>query len=300
MRAGPLSNDDVIRLLNARFVPVFVSNEDYEDDGPATPEERAERNRIWREANEAGLSSGTVHAYILAPDARVTDSLHVAEAAKVEQTKAMLQRAIDRFHPPAGEPVVKVAAQSAAPQKPDGGLVLHLAARYLERSEDALSPLADTGLGRTQNASWQAYPAENWIVLDADQSASLLPKRTVKAGESWMPDTKTLAEILVHFYPSTECNDANRNRIEEQELTATVVSAEGNLALARLDGRLRMKHNFYPGREDRNYVEARLLGYLEFDAAERQVRTLRLITDQASYAQQPFGVAVRSVEGGNR
>ena len=56
MRAGPLSNPQIIELLNAHFAPVYVSNEDYTEDGPAPAEERAERNRIWREANEAGIT----------------------------------------------------------------------------------------------------------------------------------------------------------------------------------------------------------------------------------------------------
>lgn len=166
MRAGPLSNNEVIQLLNTAFAPVFISNEDYDEDGPAPPEERAERDRIWREAREAGLSSGTVHAYVLAPHGRVVDSLHVAEAAKVERTREMLQRAIVRFRPQRGKPLFPLRTQSPAPEKPEGGLVLHLFARYLEHAGDGLAPLADTGLGQTVNASWQAYPAENWIVLE--------------------------------------------------------------------------------------------------------------------------------------
>ena len=41
MRAGPLSNDKVISLLNAYYVPVFISNEDYDEKGQAlsTPAE---------------------------------------------------------------------------------------------------------------------------------------------------------------------------------------------------------------------------------------------------------------------
>jgi hypothetical protein len=295
MRAGPLSNDQVIRLLNAHFVPVFVSNEDYAESGPASEEERAERNRIWREAREAGLSAGTVHAYILSPEGRVTDSLHVAEAAKVDSARAMLQRAVEKFKTPAGEPVVAAKPQSAAPAAPEGGLSLHLVARYLEQRGDTLAPLSDVGLGQSSNASWQAYPAENWIVLDGEEVSSLLPPATVKPGGVWRPDADVAAKLLVHFYPSTECNDVNRNRIEEQELTATVVSSSGGKTLARLDGRLRMKHNFYPGREDQNRVEAALLGYLEFDPASGQVHTLRLATRDATYSRYSFGAALRSL-----
>jgi hypothetical protein len=37
MRAGPLSNEKIIALLNAYFVPVYLSNEDYAKDGSASP-----------------------------------------------------------------------------------------------------------------------------------------------------------------------------------------------------------------------------------------------------------------------
>lgn len=296
MRAGPLSNNEVIQLLNTAFAPVFISNEDYDEDGPAPPEERAERDRIWREAREAGLSSGTVHAYVLAPHGRVVDSLHVAEAAKVERTREMLQRAIVRFRPQRGKPLFPLRTQSPAPEKPEGGLVLHLFARYLEHAGDGLAPLADTGLGQTVNASWQAYPAENWIVLERRRVKKLLGDASTTVGHSWRLDRATASQMLVHCYPSTECNDATRNRIDEQELTATVVSSKGAAVLARLDGRLRMKHNFYPGREDRNFVETTLIGYLEYDPAARRVQTLRLATRGAKYGSHLFGVVIRSVE----
>jgi hypothetical protein len=56
-----------------------------------------------------------------------------------------------------------------------------------------------------------------------------------------------------------------------------------------------MKHNFYPGREDENVVEASFVGYVDFDAAARRIEKLRLVTTDAKYAGQRFGVAVESV-----
>jgi hypothetical protein len=67
MRAGPLSSPEVIDLLNGAFVPVFAVNEDYRDDGPAPADDKAEYRRIYREALDAGLSAGTVHAYVVDP-----------------------------------------------------------------------------------------------------------------------------------------------------------------------------------------------------------------------------------------
>lgn len=292
MRAGPLSNHGIIELLNAHFAPVYVSNEDYTEDGPAPAEERAERNRIWREANEAGLSSGTVHAYVLSPDGTVSDSLHVARAARVEETRTMLERAIEKYRPAAGAPLVKPAAQSRPPAVEPGGLVLHLTARYLEAKDDQLVPLTDVGLGETRNASWSAYAAENWTVYSPGEAPRLLPAGDLAPGTTWDVDDELAARLLVVCYPSTECNDASRNRILSQELRGEIVSLDEGRVRARLTGRLTMKHNFYPGREDENVVEATFVGYLDFDPVARRIEKLRLTTTEGRYAGQRFGVAV--------
>ena len=147
MRAGPLSNDQIIRLLNDGFVAVYVSNEDYADGGPAPAEELEARNRIWREARAAGLSAGTVHAYVLSPDGGALDSLHVARAAKVERTQQMLERAAQRF-PAADRSPLAVPKPPAIPQAPEGGLVLHLTARYLRRDGNELVTLVDQAPNR--------------------------------------------------------------------------------------------------------------------------------------------------------
>src|SRR5690242_10567281 len=94
MRAGPLSRPEVNDLLNRYFVPVFVINEDYRDGGPAPEVERALLHRIRHEALASGLSSGSVHAYLVAPDGHPTDSLHVAEAARQDKLVGMLRRGI--------------------------------------------------------------------------------------------------------------------------------------------------------------------------------------------------------------
>jgi hypothetical protein len=102
---------------------------------------------------------------------------------------------------------------------------------------------------------------------------------------------------LVRFYPTTENNDLGTNRIDRQSLRATVLSIKEGVARARLSGSLRMKHAFYPGRADNLFVEASLLGYLDFEVEGRRIRTLRLITDQATYgdSNRHFGAALRSV-----
>ena len=104
MRAGPLSSPEVVAILNRRFVPVYLSNEDYADAGPAPEAERRERDRVVREAAARGLSTGTVHVYILDPEGHAVDSAHVAEGAKLDVLLGLLERNIARLRPEPGPP----------------------------------------------------------------------------------------------------------------------------------------------------------------------------------------------------
>src|SRR5436190_21496441 len=97
MRAGPLSNSKVISLLNRFFVPVYAVNEDYRDGGVAPVADRAEYNRIFKQSLAAGISTGTVHVYILSPEGIPVDSLHVATAAKTERLIDLLERIIESW-----------------------------------------------------------------------------------------------------------------------------------------------------------------------------------------------------------
>src|ERR1051325_4158942 len=129
MRAGPLSNTRVISLLNRFFVPVYAANEDYRDGGAQPAEEKAEYDRIFKEAHPAKLSVGTVHVYILSPDGHPMDSLHVADAAKTERLIDLLERSKEKLKVPEGPAVVPPVTQSAPPKCGADSLVLHLTSR---------------------------------------------------------------------------------------------------------------------------------------------------------------------------
>jgi len=280
MRAGPLSKKTVSDTLNASFVPVYTSNEDYRDDGPAPKEEREAYQTIYRAALDKKLSAGTVHAYVLSPQGEVVDSLHVADAARGDNTLKMLNRAIERFHPQPGEPVVKPRTQSAPPAAPPGGVVLHLTARA-----EGTNPSDD---------SWHAYPSEDWIVLDKEDLAKFLPKAAPAVGSSWDIDRDTATKVLTHFYPQTENNDVSKNKIERISLKATTVKSEGGVVRARLDGDLRMRHPFYH-KDTPDMVDAAVVGYVDFDPAGRSMKALKLTTTKATYQNRPFDVGVETV-----
>ena len=98
---------------------------------------------------------------------------------------------------------------------------------------------------------------------------------------------------MAHVYPVTENNDPKKNGIREQALRGKVIALKDGVAVARLDGRLVMRHDFYH-KPDGKVVETALLGYVEFEPATGAVRSFRLVTDGATYGGGKFGVAVRS------
>jgi hypothetical protein len=56
-----------------------------------------------------------------------------------------------------------------------------------------------------------------------------------------------------------------------------------------------MKHRFTGAREDDRFVEATILGFIDFDPGRHCIRSLQLYTPQATYGVDPFGVVVRSL-----
>jgi len=270
MRAGPLSNTNIIGLLNQYFVPVYVVNEDYARKGPAPAEEKAELQRIFKEGHTAKKSVGSVHVYVLNPEGKLIDSMHVAEAAKPKVLAAMLQKTVDELKLRPNAPVAKVRPQSAPPACDEGSLMLHLVSRSVD--------------GR---GAWTEFPGENWIVLTADDQKALL-----SADE---PDPAVLKKILTHFYPATENNDVNKNRFEQLTAATKVVESKNGKARARLSGTFKMAHSFYH-KDDGKAVESDFIGFADYDPATRKISALQLTTRDARYNGGKFAVAVRSIE----
>ena len=274
MRTGPFSSLEVIKRLNTAFVPVFAVNEDYRNPAVVPKEERDEYQRIYREALEKKYSAGTVHVYVLDPKGEVVGTRHVADAAKTKQLIAFLDDLTKTLGTTPGGPLVEPKPQSRPPKHEAGSLVLHLTAR---------------GLGG--GGSWDGV-AENWIVFSPVEVQKLVRKEA-KAGSSWELDRELSARLLRFIYPVTENNDPDKNEISEQQLKATVIDVKDGVAVARLDGRLVMRHDFYH-KPDGKTVSTNLLVYIEFEPATGKVKTFRLVTDGATYGGGKFGVAVRS------
>jgi hypothetical protein len=268
-------------------VPVYVSNEDYEGPTPAVAAEEAKAlQRIYHDALKEKRSAGSVCVYLQTPDGKGISSQTVAGACQPGRFLKMLEEAIDKVKPQEGEPLTKPGAQSVAPKRNADSLLFYLVSRYDHRG------------------SWGEFPAENWLVVKQADWSKWLPADAVKPGQSWELSREPAAQLLTYFFPQTEvCNFARlteqdglyKHRIEKQKLTARVLSIEGDRVRVRMDGQVRIKHRFYPHRDDQNVAEAGVLGYFEFDAARKTITTLRLVTDQATYGGHRYTVAVNLV-----
>ncbi len=260
-------------MLNRSFVSAYVANEDYSGKHPTVPAaERKELDRIRQEGFARRLPVGDVRAYILSPDGHPSYLVPTGAAA---ETLAMLNQAVGHFKPTPGKPVVPPAPQSAPPPSPADAVILHL----ISRGDD--------------HGSWGEFPAENWIVLRREDWSALLPAGEVSPGRTWELDRNITARILTYFYPQTENNDANIARIQEQFLTAKVLTIKDGVVTARVDGLVRMQHVFYPGRKDAQPLRADVVGVLTF--APQQSPSLQLVTTSAVHGRRPFKVVVSTV-----
>ena len=300
MRAGPLANPKVIELLNGYFVPVYTSNDYISGPADSLKEERKERERVYRTFLEAKLSAGSVHVYVLSPKSVPIGSIHVAQAGEKDQatgkdqTQLLLEKTIRELKTVKGDPLVAPRPQSLPPKVEEAAdaLVLHVTARKI----------SEKGHG-----SWNEFPAEDWIVLSTEQQKKLLPSGPIHIGDSWEVNKDASAPILTRFFPQTECCTAKdsellsatgkyKHRLEDQSLRGTIVAVDSDKVTARLEGRSKVLHQFYPNHPYPPTVStAKIVGYLVFDPSKKKIESLRLVSEGGKFDKMDMGVAVRSV-----
>lgn len=302
LRAGALSNERVIDLLNSRFVSVHVSLDAYQQ-GAAPLEERTALQHILDEAQKAKLGVRFTQVYVLAPDGSPIDALRVRDADKQGNLALFLERTAEKLQAAAGKPVVAPSPQFRPPTAPADALVLHLTARYLK--DNGTEPFApqDKGLGEAGD-SWRALPSEEWLVFDRAEQARLVPAQAAVPGLLWHLDRDLAARLLTHFFPQTPNSNPAGNVLLQQDLRGQVLQVERDVAQAWIEGSLLMRHPFARN-EDDDLVRADIIGFMEFESAGKRIRSLRLVTDRATYGSArkdkgyggysppvPFGVAV--------
>jgi RNA polymerase sigma-70 factor (ECF subfamily) len=270
LRGGPLSDPRVISLLNSRFVPVYACTLD--------PSDR-ELARIGHDSQKAGFGSGTEYVYFLSPLGEVVDGIHICTIRTPDLLAKLEQHACGE----AGGALSPPTPQSIAPLT--GAPVLHVTSRYLDAK----------GQVEKGRSDYHAFPAEDWITLGPADEAALVPVPEAPLQATWSVDFAVAARLLSRVYPLTgNMLDPLKNRIQAVGLTAKVVAGRRDIAWIRLDGRVSIDHPFVAERDHRQ-VESAIAGYIEYNRAEKKIRTLRLITDQAVYGRENFAVAFRSV-----
>jgi hypothetical protein len=277
LRAGPLSDQRVISLLNSSFVPVSAPNQDYvAADGKAPPADRAERRRIYGTFIERKLGAGDVHIYVVTGDGQPVEGLGVGEAGQQDNLYNFLSRVAQKLLVKPGAPAIEPHPQSAPPRPGGDSMVFHLVARG------------------SKHGSWREFPGENWIVLGPAEWRLLLPPAPPKAGDTWEAQGKVAARLLTNFYPQTEdIDDADRNLIDECSLRMKAVSVTPETLRVRLEGVLKMRRRFAPGSRDYAPLSASILGFMEVSTGTPRIRRFNLTTWQAIYGTEEFSVALR-------
>src|SRR5262249_47954418 len=148
----------------------------------------------------------------------------------------MLEATAEKLKVQPGEPVVAPTCQAASPVTGPKEILLHLASR------------AD------HKGSWGEFPSENWITLKEAEWKTWLPP-TAKAGATYAISEKEAGKVLTYFFPQTEiCNfdkmiepdGPYKHRIDSISLKGKVLSVQDDVVKVRLDGMVKIHHNFYP------------------------------------------------------
>jgi hypothetical protein len=266
MRAGPLSNINVIELLNSSYVPVTLPNEDYKN-GRLKPQERA-----WI---EQWHTAGLVEVSIIGPDETPIKMLHIMYANTAEQLLPVLQNITKDLHTQPGTPAFAPQPQSVAPVADKTSLVMHLTAR---------------------GSIDEKYPGETWLVFTQAEVNQFLPQGDPKPGTTWTVPKELASRILVHFYPQMISSDRPENNvIVDQSFTGKVLSMGNGVVRARLDATLTMKRSYYPQPNPQTYlVNASIVGFVDFALHEDHVHAIKLATFKAASDGREFDVVLTS------
>jgi hypothetical protein len=234
--------------------------------------------RIYLEFHSKKLGIGDVHVYALAPDKSAIASLSINLAQDPAKMIPFLQSVVDKLHVAPGPTAIKPHPTSVPPAVPADALAIHLVSRALA------------------GGSWHEFPSENWIVLSGAEWAQLLPAGTVAANSSWTVPQPVAVKLGEWVYPQNEEKTSkNRSRVDQADFRLTVVSVQGNLARARIDGKIKLLHSFYPGGKAEDFAVSELSGYMDFNFADRRIQRLRIVTNKANYNDTPFAASLVSM-----
>jgi hypothetical protein len=264
MRAGPLSDDKIIKILNRYFVPFYTSYEDYEKaEGGVSKEESTVFNGLMKRFYDAKFETGLVFVYVFNANLVPLGTLHVAKAQFPDVLEKFLSDFVSRLHITGGEPSFKPRPQSVPPPAGKDSLVLHVFIRGI-----TIEP---------------KFPHEDWIVLSRDELRRLLPPPS-SAGHPWRLDEQVAAKFGGRLHPTLEWldnHDGYTVKIDRLNLQAAPVASSGEFKIARIEGKLRMLRTAFSYAPEKSHVSANLSGYLKYN--DRTVLSLEIAVQDAFY-----------------
>lgn len=289
MRAGPLSNDKIISLLNRYFVPFYLSIQDYiNGTGGVSKEESTEFQKVMGEFNKTNFSRGTVHVYVFTADLVPLGSLHVGDASNIDVLNSFLTNFVSKLGVSGADPSFAPRPQSVPPIAGSGSLILHVFVRGFTILPE--------------------FPHEDWVILTPEEARSLLPPSPPTAGTAWPLNVQTSTKFAERLHPTLEWFVDNpqgkyKTRIEKLEIKATALPANEGVFTAKLEGKLKMLRPTPGSDPDKSYVRANLIGYLKFK--DNRILSLDLIAKDAFYgddtlADKEFEGYVEAVSGSPR
>src|SRR6266852_723507 len=129
MRAGPLSQDNVIKMLNTQFVPVFVANAEHQGKGSASAEDKEAYARFRQTLDRDGYKYADVAFYVLKPTGEPYESLDINTSLDKTNFAQFLKVCTDTMEVRPGPVVLPVKPQSHPPENVGDALPLHLVSR---------------------------------------------------------------------------------------------------------------------------------------------------------------------------
>jgi len=266
MRVSSLSNEQVQSLLQAYFVPVWVSRDHYQL-GPVDKAEQEELSKADHGKISQGLAGGAVCVYLLKTDGTVAASLPVQQAANPEKLLPFLREFIDRekVRPrDLAEVQTRTDAAAVVPRpRSEGGLLLNVWTRSDQR---------DLNRGLSSDR----------VELTADEWQAFVPGRDTEVGSTWQLPAQVVDKVLQYGYPPLPHWKASESKIVSRALTATVVSASERETLVKLEGRLELLYP-YTGKPNDGRVTARLVGVVRVGPMRQTITMLALASEEASY-----------------
>lgn len=252
-------------------MPVYVAW------GEGSAREQAEFRKIYNTIVADGGMGGTVAVDILTPDLKALKNLHIGAAAKPGVLLETLRTLVFSLSLKPGPVLVKPRQQYLPREAAPGDLALHLTARaFIE-----LEPYY--------------FPGESWIVYKASEIPQILGGAEPSVGAQWEIAPELVKRLLIHVYPQEISSDhPENNQILEQGLTAKIISVEGGVARARIDGRLTMNRVHHGPPAIHRRVDATLAGYLDFEIRKRRVLAFKLATSKATADGRDFLAGITS------